>query len=145
MLTFFAAEICSSGDGATDFILNIDFVFELFVCAEVVAIAASGTLSLVFGVANGAGVNVNVIAGASTVFGLAIGSSIFLVSIVGAFGAGNAFMGNTMSAFFTINWTFGKSIGSGGISCSCNLLPFRCFGKIFFRILLTCLLLGVDL
>lgn len=71
----------------------------------------------------------------------AIGASIFLLSIVGAFGAGNDIVGSLMSVLFNFSCTLGKSTGSGGISC-CSILPaFRCFEILLFRILLTCLLL----
>lgn len=49
------------------------------------------------------GVNLNVSAGASTGLGLATGSSIFLLSIIGAFGAGNEIGENLISALFNIS------------------------------------------
>lgn len=89
------------------------------------------------------GVILNVGAVAAAAFDCAIGVSIFLLSIIGAFGAGNDAVVNLISVLFNFSCTFGKSTGSGGISC-CSIFPaFRCFEVILFRILLTCLLLLV--
>lgn len=99
-------------------------------------------LSLAFVVVAGNGVNLNVTVDASTILDLSITSLIFLLSTIGAFGAGNDVVGNLISALFNFNCTFGKSTGVGGISCSSSFPAFRCFEMLLFRILLTCLWLA---
>lgn len=117
--------------------------------AAAVAVAATevngeeNSLSTIFVAVETVGVNLNVSAGASAGFDLATNSSIFLLSIVGAFGAGNNVVGILISLSSLSSRTFGKSTGSGGISCSSILPAFRCFEMILLRILLTCLLLVV--
>lgn len=99
--------------------------------------------SLAFDTAAGTCVILNIGAGASTGFDLAIGSLIFLLSKTGAFGAGNDMAGILMSVLFSFSCTLGISTGSGGISCSLALPALRCFEMLLFRILVTCLLLVV--
>lgn len=132
-------------------LLNVLFDFDVKVDAVAVAVAvdAAGVngvekrISLTFDAVAGAGVILNVTAGASTGLDLAMGSSIFLLLVVGAFGGGNDVVGILISVLFNFSCAFGKSTGSGGISCSFNLPAFRCFEMVLFRILLTCLLLAV--
>lgn len=154
LLTAGVAEIISTEDDDDEdeddgvAALNVGLpkiLFDLVVDAElVVEVDENGEenrLSLAFDVVAGTDVNLNVDAGTST--GLAIGSLIFLLSIIGALGAGNDVVGILMSVLFNFNCTFGKSTGFGGISCSSIFPAFRCFEMMLFRILVTCLLLAV--
>lgn len=116
-------------------------LFDFAANVEVDANGEENRLSFVF--VSAGGIIFNVVAVAAAAFDTAIGASIFLLSIVGAFGAGNDIVGSLMSVLFNFSCTLGKSTGSGGISC-CSILPaFRCFETMLFRILLTCLLLVV--
>lgn len=97
-----------------------------------------------FGAGAGVKLNVMVVVGADACicFDLVIGSSIFLMSICGVFGAGKDIAGNWIFALFNWSCTFGKSTGSGSMSCSFPV--FRCFVAILLRIFVTCLLVTVD-
>lgn len=118
-----------------------DKLFDFVAEAVVDENGEENRLSFVLVAVGGVILNVGALVAAG--FDSAIGASIFLLSIVGAFGAGNDVVGNLISVLFNFNCTLGKSIGSGGISC-CSIFPaFRCFEIILFRILLTCLLLVV--